>query len=69
MYFYVYVDAQKLWRWNLRAANHRIIADSAESYNKLDDCLNGIKLVKSTTTSTPVFTPDLKKPGELLTIG
>jgi uncharacterized protein YegP (UPF0339 family) len=32
-FFYVYRDAAGYWRWRLRAAgNHKIIADSAESY-------------------------------------
>jgi uncharacterized protein YegP (UPF0339 family) len=32
-FFYVYCDAAGYWRWRLRASgNHKIIADSAESY-------------------------------------
>ena len=34
------------WRWRLRAANGRIIADSGESYHNVNDCINGIALVK-----------------------
>jgi hypothetical protein len=32
MYFRIFQDAIRGWRWHLRAANHRIIADSAEAY-------------------------------------
>lgn len=35
------------WRWRLRAANNKIIADSGEGYNNEADCLAGINLVKS----------------------
>jgi uncharacterized protein YegP (UPF0339 family) len=32
-FFYVYKDRAGEWRWRLRASgNHKIIADSAESY-------------------------------------
>ena len=27
-----YIDAKKHWRWRLRAANGRILADSGEGY-------------------------------------
>jgi uncharacterized protein YegP (UPF0339 family) len=42
----VYKDAAGEWRWRLRAANHRIIADSGDGYNKRQDCLHAIALVK-----------------------
>lgn len=44
------------WRWRLRAGNHKIIADSGESYQKQDDCLHGIVLVMGTSTDTPIKT-------------
>lgn len=46
MTYFVYRDTQHLWRWRLVAANHRIIADSGESYYNLSDCLSAIGLVK-----------------------
>nr|WP_315871128.1 DUF1508 domain-containing protein [Trichocoleus desertorum] len=46
MSYFIYKDAQGLWRWRLRASNHKIIADSAESYHNKQDCLAGIDLVK-----------------------
>lgn len=41
-------------RWRLRAANHKIIADSSEGYAKEADCLAGIKLVKG-SANAPVY--------------
>lgn len=46
MYFHLYKDFAGLWRWRLRAANHHIIADSAESYINRADCVHAINLVK-----------------------
>jgi len=45
--FHVYKDNAGEWRWNLKAANGRIIADSGEGYKDRADCLHGIELVKS----------------------
>src|SRR5215216_1722249 len=33
----IYQDASGEWRWQLRAANHRIIADSGEGYHNKQD--------------------------------
>ena len=44
--YFVYQDTSSEWRWQLRAANHRIIADSAEGYRDKQDCLHAISLVK-----------------------
>lgn len=46
MVYIIYIDRSGQWRWRLRAANNRIIADSGEAYNKKADCLHGIELVK-----------------------
>jgi putative transcriptional regulator len=48
-YFSVYRDKQRQWRWTLRAANGRKIADSGEGYSSKSDCLAGIELVKHST--------------------
>jgi uncharacterized protein YegP (UPF0339 family) len=42
------------WRWRLRAANGRIIADSGEGYNNHGDCAAAILLVMDCNRSTPV---------------
>jgi uncharacterized protein len=44
--YVVYEDASKEWRWQLRAGNNRIIADSGEGYHNKQDCLHAITLVK-----------------------
>lgn len=44
--YLVYQDAASEWRWQLRAANNRIIADSAEGYRERQGCLSAISLVK-----------------------
>lgn len=44
--YVVYEDASGEWRWQLRAVNNRIIADSGEGYHNKQDCLHAIDLVK-----------------------
>jgi uncharacterized protein YegP (UPF0339 family) len=43
----VFKDSAGEWRWQLRATNNRIIADSGEGYQDKRDCLHGIELVKN----------------------
>lgn len=43
----VYKDSSGEWRWQLRAANNRIIADSGEGYHNKQDCLHAIALVQN----------------------
>lgn len=54
MAYYVFKDRQGYWRWHLKAANSRIIADSGESYINKQDCLAAIQLVKG-SGAAPVF--------------
>jgi uncharacterized protein YegP (UPF0339 family) len=50
-YFY-YEDADDQWRWRLRADNQEIIATSGgDGYKNKQDCLHGIKLVKSSQSA------------------
>jgi uncharacterized protein YegP (UPF0339 family) len=55
MYYEVYHDAQSLWRWRLKAANNRIIADSGQGYHNRQDCLDGIQLVQSSSGASVHF--------------
>lgn len=55
MYFKIYIDLSRQWRWTLYAANNRKIADSGESYWNERDCLAGIGLVMGTNSGTPVY--------------
>ncbi|MCB9096081.1 MAG: DUF1508 domain-containing protein [Ignavibacteriales bacterium] len=48
MYFELYQDNQKLWRWRLKASNHEIIAHG-EGYKNRSDCIHAIDLIKSST--------------------
>jgi uncharacterized protein YegP (UPF0339 family) len=54
MAFYMYKDISGQWRWRLRAANNRTIADSGESYWNKNDCLSAINLVKG-AFNAPVY--------------
>lgn len=44
--FEVYKDAAAEYRWRLRAANGKIVADCGEGYTAKRDCLHGIELVQ-----------------------
>jgi hypothetical protein len=52
--FQIYTDKKGEFRWRLLAANGKIIADSAEGYDKKSDCQHGIDLVKRDAPSAPV---------------
>lgn len=54
MYFTVYLDVSGQWRWNLKSANHEIIA-SGESYTTKQNCMKAVSLVQSTSVTTPVY--------------
>jgi hypothetical protein len=54
MYFEIYRDVQGLWRWRLKAANHRIVA-SGESYYNQKDCLHAIGLVQASNANTSIY--------------
>ncbi len=51
MIYYIYKDVAGYWRWRLRAANNRIVADSGEGYANKADCLHGIALVKGSANA------------------
>lgn len=51
MHFVIYRDSIGQWRWRLKAANNRVVADSAESYWNKADCISGITLVKAAYTA------------------
>jgi uncharacterized protein YegP (UPF0339 family) len=45
--------APRQWRWQLRSANHEILAQG-ESYVNRRDCEHVVNLLKQTTLVTPV---------------
>ncbi len=54
MTYYKYQDANKQWRWRLKAANGRIIANSGEGYVNESDCDSAITLVKNSKDASVV---------------
>jgi len=54
MGYYVYTDQVGQWRWYLKAANNKKIANSGEGYWNKQDCLDAIKLVKG-SFNAPVY--------------
>lgn len=57
MKFHIYKDHQGEWRWRLKSANGKIIADSAEGYSSKQACVHGLELVKG-TTNIPIVEDD-----------
>lgn len=53
MYYYLYVDVNRQWRWTLYAVNGRKIANSGEGYHNKVDCIAAINLVKA-SGSAPI---------------
>lgn len=54
MRFELYRDAAGGWRWRLRTQNGNVVADSAESYVRREDCEHGIDLVKGSAAAAVV---------------
>ncbi len=54
MAYYMYQDAAGYWRWRLKAANGKIVADSGEGYVTKDSCRAGIAIVKA-SSAAPVY--------------
>jgi uncharacterized protein YegP (UPF0339 family) len=46
VFFHLYLDANRQYRWTLYAGNNRKIANSGEGYLNKADCLAAIGLVK-----------------------
>lgn len=49
MTYYYYKDSKGEWRWRLKAANDRILADSGEGYKSKQDCLDDVERVKKSS--------------------
>jgi uncharacterized protein len=52
--FEIYKDKSGQFRWRLKAANGKIIADCGEGYVAKADCQHGIDLIKSDAASAEV---------------
>lgn len=49
MTYYYWKDGSQ-WRWHLKAANHKIIAEG-EGYKNEADCLSAIELIKKSSSA------------------
>ena len=38
----LYKDKRGKWRWNIKATNGNILADSGQGYSRKQDCLRGL---------------------------
>jgi uncharacterized protein YegP (UPF0339 family) len=45
MKFEIYKDKNGEWRWRIKAANGKIIADSSEGYKNKQDAINMINAI------------------------
>jgi uncharacterized protein YegP (UPF0339 family) len=54
MKFHIYKDSRGEWRWRLKAANGKILAESGEGYNTKQACKEGIELVKGAVSAAVV---------------
>lgn len=54
MKFHIYKDSKGDYRWRLKAANGKTIADSGEGYNTKTAYQAGIDLVKGAATAPVV---------------
>jgi uncharacterized protein YegP (UPF0339 family) len=45
--FEVYKDNARLFRWRLRSADNRVIAEGCEGYYNRSDCENAVNLVRN----------------------
>ena len=54
MKFHIYKDYKGEWRWRLKAANGKILADSGESYTTKQACREDVQLIKGASSSPVV---------------
>ena len=45
--FHIYRDTVSQYRWRLKAANGKTLANSGEGYHNRQDCIHAINLVAS----------------------
>jgi uncharacterized protein YegP (UPF0339 family) len=51
MYYWMYQDSERDWRWTLYAANNQRIADSSDGFRNKQDCQNAIQRVKASANA------------------
>lgn len=52
--FHTYKDSRGEWRWQLQAANGRVVADSGEGYSSLSAVREAAERVKSNAGSARI---------------
>ncbi len=52
--FHTYDDRAGEWRWQLKSANGKIVADSAEGYTRLADVREAAQRVKENAGSAEI---------------
>ncbi len=55
MYFMLYKDVQRQWRWRFRSANHETICISSEAYTTKQNAQHSIDLVKSGSSAAKTY--------------
>jgi uncharacterized protein YegP (UPF0339 family) len=63
MYYWIYQDDRKKWRWTLYTANNSRIAESTGVYEKKQDCEAAIERVKASTNAVVKQGPLLGRVG------
>lgn len=48
----LYRDKSANWRWRVKAANGRIVADSSEGYVNFIDCVSGLSVAAAILSGT-----------------
>lgn len=61
MTYYYWKDGSQ-WRWHLKAANRKIIAEG-EGYKNEADCLSAIELIKKSSAPVKKSSAPVKKEG------
>jgi len=49
MKFHIYKDHRGEWRWRLKAANRKTIADSSEGYSTKSNCRRAVDSIAGAT--------------------
>jgi uncharacterized protein YegP (UPF0339 family) len=59
MYYWVYQDSEREWRWTLYAANNKRIADSSDGYRNKQDCQDAIDRVRASAEAVVKHGPSV----------
>ena len=47
MKFHLYRDANREWRWRLKASNGRVLADSGEGYKRKGGARKAVEMIRA----------------------